>query len=237
MPRPSDTPFDWASDGVHSDPGEVWDGQPSVAVPSAGQIAAGFRPGEKVPAEWLNEIVRRNSAWLTFLQELTAPREIVIPGGAFQIAPDSGGSAELLRQDGAAWATPAGISGFRGQVLYLPDGLSGSPQRAWLDLSPYLHMAPMTLNSIRITGRAADAVVLEARLVRRDPLSAPTVTLLETVTSAASAPAANFDTGFVGPFLIDPLDGGTTNELELTFDAGSITGRLVLFDVTLVVAP
>lgn len=237
MPRPSDSPFDWASDGTHTDPGEPWNAQPSCVVPSAGKVAAGMLPNEVLPAEFFNEIVRRNSAWLTYLQELTAPREIIIPGGAFQIAADNAGNAELIRQDGATWAAPAGITGFRGQVLYLPDGLSGSPQRAWLDLSPYLHMAPMTLNSIRITGRAADAVVLEARLVRRDPLSTPTVTLLETVTSAASDPAANFDTGFVGPFLIPPLDGGTTNELELTFDAGSITGRLVLFDVTLVVAP
>lgn len=227
MPRPSDSPFDWASDGVHSDPGEVWDGQPSVVVPSAGKVAAGMLPNEVLPAEYFNEIVRRNSAWLTFLQELTAPREIVIPGGAFQIVT---GSA-LERQLGSAYT--GFVSGMRGQVLACPSG--SGPLRAYLDLSPYLHIAPMAITSVRITGAYDDDASASLTLVRRDPLATPTAAFLTSFAGTASDPSDTFDTGLVGPFLIPPLDGGTTNELELELDANA--GSITVFDVTIVVAP
>ena len=72
MPRPSSNPLSgWASDGVHSDPGEVWDSQPSRVVPTAGKVAAGMLPDEVLPAEYFNEVVASTGDWLDHVGEIS----------------------------------------------------------------------------------------------------------------------------------------------------------------------
>lgn len=186
-------------------------------------------PNQVLPAEYFNEIVRRNSAWLAYLQELTAPREIIIPGGAFQLITGT----PLERQLASSYTSY--VSGLRGQVLACPSG--EGPVRAYLDLSAYLHFAPMSISSVRITGAYDDDASAALTLVRRDPLSTPTSAFLASFAGTTSDPADTFDTGLVGPFLIPPLDGGQVNELELELDGGSASGSITVFDVTIVVAP
>lgn len=213
MPRPSDTPFDWASDGVHSDPGEVWDGQPSVAVPSAGQIAAGFRPGEKVPAEWLNEIVRREGAWSAYLQELTAEETILIPPAAFAIW----GGAQLVD----------GFGGYSidGPILNFPAGVD-----CWaeVDLAAYLPR-DASVNRIRWTGSlddTGDAITL-SRWRRTRGSSLPPTTQAETVIGIRTGALGGFD--LTSSTVWTPLTGGV-NTLRLRTPAANVAVS-VIFDV------
>jgi hypothetical protein len=52
--RPANDPVDWASDEAWSDPSEAWDGEPPIAVPSAGYISQGHLPDKPIPADYAN---------------------------------------------------------------------------------------------------------------------------------------------------------------------------------------
>lgn len=171
MPRPTDPPIsDWASDGVHSDPGEAWDGQPSAVAPSSGQIAAGALPNQVLPAEFYNYIVSNFGSWLDYLSELTREEVILIPASAFNAW-------------GAAFASGSGY-GLETPVLRFA---AGADRFADLDLAPYVPR-DVTITRVRVTGSfdgAADdlnvyrirhsrASVLPPTTQFKTPLGAPT---------------------------------------------------------------
>lgn len=52
--RPANDPVDWASDDAWADPGKAWDGEPPIAVPSAGYVSQGHIPDKPIPADYAN---------------------------------------------------------------------------------------------------------------------------------------------------------------------------------------
>lgn len=213
MPRPSDSPFDWASDGTHDDPGEAWDGQPSCVVPSGGQVAAGALPNQVLPAEYFNEIVRRNSAWLAYLEDLTSEQTIVIPPAAFA----RWGGAQLID----------GFSGYSidGPILNFPDGVD-----CWaeVDLAAYLPR-DAEINRIRWTGSlddVGDAITL-SRWRRTRGTSLPPTTQAETVIGLRTGTLGGFE--LTSSTTWTPLAEGV-NTLRLRTPAANVA-PVVIFDV------
>lgn len=215
MSRPALPPVGagWASDGVHSAPGEAWDAQPSRVRPSSGKIAAGWAPNEVLPAEVFNDVVADHGAWLDYLREQTEEQTIVIPPAAF-----------------ARWGGATLIDGFSGYsidgpILNFP---AGSDCWAEVDLGAYLPR-DAEINRIRWTGSlndTGDSVTL-SRWRRTRGTSLPPTTQAETVIGLRTGTLGGFE--LTSSTVWTPLAEGV-NTLRLRTAAANIA-PIVIFDV------
>jgi hypothetical protein len=69
MPKPGTVP-NWATDANIADPGQPWDGTPTKVAPAAGQIASGWKPRQKPPAQYKNWWKNLTGQWFTWLDGL-----------------------------------------------------------------------------------------------------------------------------------------------------------------------
>lgn len=215
MSRPALPPVTrgWAANGTHTDPGQPWSGQPSRVRPSSGQIAAGARPNQKLPAEFYNDALGDTGDWLGYLEDLTAEQTIVIPPAAFA----RWGGAQLID----------GFGGYSidGPILNFPDGVD-----CWaeVDLGAYLPR-DAEINRIRWTGSlndTGDAITL-ARWRRTRGTSLPPTTQSETVIGLRTGTVGGFE--LTSSTVWTPLDEGV-NALRLRTAAANIAD-IVIFDV------
>lgn len=65
-------PSQWATDDLYTAPSEPWDGEPTTIDPSAGRRLVGFEPGQLVPAEHLNYLLRSAGKWATYQDGIEA---------------------------------------------------------------------------------------------------------------------------------------------------------------------
>lgn len=70
--RPATGPAQWASDDVYDSAGKNWNTKPTKLQPSAGRIAEGFEPGERIPAEFFNWLANNFGVHLQYLDGLQA---------------------------------------------------------------------------------------------------------------------------------------------------------------------
>lgn len=64
-------PLNWASDTNYPAGSDPWSATATKVAPSAGQIAAGFAPTDKPPAQWFNYILQR--LYLSIMDRVTGP--------------------------------------------------------------------------------------------------------------------------------------------------------------------